>query len=84
MRRSEKWFSSFQKFLRRADDLLSSEERSGSFAAVRAFNFENREGIVLLVGAHELFLLDFVIKVPFVDLDPGEPCLAHRLVLHLS
>jgi hypothetical protein len=81
---SEKWFSSFRKFLCGADDLLSYEERSGFLFAVGAFNFENGKGIVLRISAHRLFFLDFVVKIPFVDLDPGKASLLHGLVFHLA
>ena len=72
------------KFLSSAHDLFNAENGTGLFPTIRALHFENSEGIVLGVGTHHSFLLDFVIEPPLVDLYPGQSSLAHGFILHFA
>ena len=81
---SEKGVTALLKFLSSAHDLFNVENGIGFFPTIRALHFENSEGIVLGVGAHHSFLLDFVVEPPLVDLDPGQSSLAHGFILHFA
>lgn len=56
--------------------------RLAEIASIGSFNFEYLVGVVERISSLVLFLLDFVIEEPLVDLNPGETSLAHRFIFH--